>query len=248
MGVVTRMMLRLPATGRVSSPFGPRTGVGSTYHRGIDFSWMRADGVQDWNIYAAADGVIAQTSFVGGYGNLTIIDHGGGRQTWYAHQARFTRCAGQRVKAGDIIGIIGNTGASFGAHLHFEYRIHGVQVDPALHFTSTAGDGDTPIEENDMAKMIRFGYYNDGGKNRYTLINYATGRIWQTYDVADATNMSANLNETAETWSPQLAANLVALMGVIGPQPGTVQGVDEAALAESIVSQISARYTPATLS
>jgi len=68
---------------------------------------------------------------MGGYGNATVIDHGGGMATLYGHQSRIVVTAGQHVNAGDIIGYIGSTGFSTGPHLHFEVRINGNTVDPA---------------------------------------------------------------------------------------------------------------------
>src|SRR5690554_5499206 len=127
-------VLSRPSPGSITSGFGPRTGGGSSFHQGIDFSWAK-NGVQNWNIYAAADGTIEFAGYSGGFGNLIIINHGNNRKTYYAHQARFIKTSG-KVKRGDIIGIIGNTGASLGAHLHFEYRINGTPVDPMPYFSA----------------------------------------------------------------------------------------------------------------
>ncbi|MDG2111540.1 MAG: M23 family metallopeptidase, partial [Actinomycetota bacterium] len=66
----------------------------------------------------------------GGYGNLVIIDHGGGYESRYAHQEHLTVTAGDLVRAGDLIGSVGSTGNSTGPHLHFEVRRDGVSVDP----------------------------------------------------------------------------------------------------------------------
>jgi murein DD-endopeptidase MepM/ murein hydrolase activator NlpD len=66
----------------------------------------------------------------GGYGNLVIIDHGGGYETRYAHQAQLAVTAGDLVRSGDLIGYVGSTGASTGPHLHFEVRRDGESVDP----------------------------------------------------------------------------------------------------------------------
>jgi murein DD-endopeptidase MepM/ murein hydrolase activator NlpD len=66
----------------------------------------------------------------GGYGNYTCIDHGGGLSTCYAHQSSFATSVGAQVSQGDLIGYVGNTGHSYGAHLHFEVRINGAPTDP----------------------------------------------------------------------------------------------------------------------
>jgi murein DD-endopeptidase MepM/ murein hydrolase activator NlpD len=125
-GVFTR-----PGTGVVTSHFGPRFHPILKYrkmHTGLDIG--RGDGL----IRAADDGVVLLTARNGGYGKLTVVDHGtiGGRQisTLYAHQARFLVKPGQRIQSGDIIGVIGSTGLSTGPHLHFEVRDAGAIVNP----------------------------------------------------------------------------------------------------------------------
>ena len=64
------------------------------------------------------------------YGNYTIIDHGGGLSTMYAHQSAFVAKVGDTVMAGDVIGKVGSTGLSTGPHLHFEVRINGQHTSP----------------------------------------------------------------------------------------------------------------------
>ncbi len=66
----------------------------------------------------------------GPYGNNTLVDHGDGLSTFYAHQTSFAVSPGQRVKAGETIGYVGSTGYSSGPHLHFEVHINGVPHDP----------------------------------------------------------------------------------------------------------------------
>lgn len=129
--------LRRPSPGVITSGFGPRTPgkVGSTYHEGIDFGWGNG-----WTITAAAAGVVTFVGYRAGYGNLTIIDHGHGVETRYAHQSSISVVVGERVVAGEAIGVIGNTGTSAGAHLHFELWINGRKVNPMPYFTTTAGD------------------------------------------------------------------------------------------------------------
>jgi murein DD-endopeptidase MepM/ murein hydrolase activator NlpD len=98
-------------------------------HTGIDF------GHDDNVIQAADDGVVIMTVFNRAYGNMTVIDHGtiDGRHitTFYGHQSRFLVKEGQRVKKGDVIGVIGATGYATGPHLHFEVRDDGAVEDPA---------------------------------------------------------------------------------------------------------------------
>lgn len=118
-----------PVDGPITSGFGGRDiGDGYEYHPGIDI------GVPEGTpIRAAQSGTVAFTqpeASSGGYGNYTCIDHGGGLSTCYAHQTAFAVAAGQSVSQGEIIGYVGNTGYSYGAHLHFEVRIYGEVTDP----------------------------------------------------------------------------------------------------------------------
>jgi murein DD-endopeptidase MepM/ murein hydrolase activator NlpD len=80
-------------------------------------------------IAAAASGTVIYAGWMGGYGNLIIIDHGGGIATAYAHQSSFT-VGGGPVSQGQTIGYVGCTGHCYGPHLHFEVRVNGSAVDP----------------------------------------------------------------------------------------------------------------------
>jgi len=81
-------------------------------------------------VYAAAAGIIEYTGWLGGYGNLTIIDHGDGLRTYYAHLDKFYATKGQSIAKGDAIAKMGSTGRSTGPHLHFEVRRHGQPINP----------------------------------------------------------------------------------------------------------------------
>jgi murein DD-endopeptidase MepM/ murein hydrolase activator NlpD len=114
---------------RVTSPFGmrkhPVTGVQS-FHNGIDIGAPHGA-----PIYAAADGTIERTFYNAQGGNSIILKHNDGMKTGYAHLSAFKVTTGQNVKRGDVIGLIGNTGVSTGAHLHFTVRNKDGQfVDP----------------------------------------------------------------------------------------------------------------------
>ncbi|MCX6785716.1 MAG: M23 family metallopeptidase [Candidatus Komeilibacteria bacterium] len=99
------------------------------------FSW-RHTGLDIGNqmgqpTYAAEGGVVIRAGWnSGGYGNLIVIDHGNGMQTWYGHHSKIYVAVGQRVARGQVIGAIGSTGRSTGPHLHFEVRVNGVRVNP----------------------------------------------------------------------------------------------------------------------
>ncbi|WP_417800901.1 M23/M56 family metallopeptidase [Tenacibaculum sp.] len=81
-------------------------------------------------IVATADGVIAKAADQNKWGNLIVIEHSDGYQTWYAHLQKFNVTKNQAVKKGDVIGYVGNTGASLGAHLHYEVHYKEAQVNP----------------------------------------------------------------------------------------------------------------------
>jgi murein DD-endopeptidase MepM/ murein hydrolase activator NlpD len=117
-----------PVNGAVTSGFGPRTHPiygGSRMHTGLDISASSGTPIK-----AAGDGVVVMAGSNGGYGNWTMVDHGGGLATGYAHQSRIGVSVGQRVSTGQVIGYVGSTGASTGPHLHWEVRVNGNPVNP----------------------------------------------------------------------------------------------------------------------
>ena len=111
-----------PINGPLTSPFGQRWG---RLHAGIDIS--APDGTP---IRAADSGRVVMAGWSGGYGNYTCIQHTATMSTCYAHQSRLGTSSGAAVTQGQVMGYVGNTGNSFGAHLHFEVRINGSPVDP----------------------------------------------------------------------------------------------------------------------
>ncbi len=111
-----------PVSGPVTSPFGWRWG---RLHEGIDIGVSYGT-----PIHAAASGTVIYCGWESGYGNLTVLDHGGNLATAYGHQSSIAVTCGQHVSQGDVIGYVGSTGHSTGPHLHFEVRINGSPVDP----------------------------------------------------------------------------------------------------------------------
>ncbi len=87
-------------------------------------------------VIAANDGVVIKSMYVTGYGNMVMIDHGGGVSTLYGHGSELIAQTGQEVKKGDIIMKAGSTGWSTGPHLHFEVRINGTAVDSLPYITN----------------------------------------------------------------------------------------------------------------
>ena len=111
-----------PVSGPVTSPFGWRWG---RLHEGIDIGVPYGTPIR-----AAASGTVIYCGWESGYGNLTVIDHGGAIATAYGHQSSILVACGQQVTQGDVIGYVGSTGHSTGPHLHFEVRVNGIPVDP----------------------------------------------------------------------------------------------------------------------
>jgi murein DD-endopeptidase MepM/ murein hydrolase activator NlpD len=111
-----------PVSGPVVSPFGMRWG---RLHAGVDIAVPSGTPIR-----ASASGRVAIAGWVGGYGNYTCIQHGGGIATCYGHQASIGVSVGQSVRQGQVIGISDCTGHCFGPHVHFEVRVNGTPVDP----------------------------------------------------------------------------------------------------------------------
>jgi len=111
-----------PVNGPITSPFGWRWG---RMHQGIDIGVGMGTPIK-----AAAAGTVIYCGWESGYGNLTVIDHGGNLATAYGHQSSIAVACGQQVAQGDVIGYVGCTGHCTGPHLHFEVRIDGNPVDP----------------------------------------------------------------------------------------------------------------------
>jgi hypothetical protein len=141
--------LQVPVSGPITQLFGENPQIykkwGFPGHNGIDYGVP--NGTQ---ITSAAAGTINQVSFEnGGYGNYVKIAHKDGSKTfytYYAHLASAAVAAGQKVKAGQLIGYSNNTGSSTGPHLHFGLKIDGMApaykgyVDPMPYFTAGGGD------------------------------------------------------------------------------------------------------------
>ncbi len=113
-----------PTNGNLTSPFGPRWG---RMHSGLDLDLETGD-----NVHAAFEGMVRISQYHSSYGNVVVVRHNNGLETLYAHLSQRKVKPGDHVEAGDVLGLGGNTGRSYGSHLHFEVRYMGDAIDPNL--------------------------------------------------------------------------------------------------------------------
>lgn len=129
-----------PVLGSITSPFGGRqdpilgNGEGE-FHKGVDISAPYGT-----PIHATADGVVEMAGMGNGYGREVVINHGGGVATTYAHMSGFHVSAGEQVVRGQIIGYVGTSGRSTGAHVHYEVRLRNVPVNPHKYLRIAASE------------------------------------------------------------------------------------------------------------
>ncbi len=128
-----KMIWPLPGDGRIYSRFGYRvapTAGASTYHRGVDIG-----GEQGASIVAVLAGTVVKSSYSVSGGNYVEIDHGNGVVTRYLHCSKLLVSAGDQVKQGQVVALVGSTGISTGPHLHFTLILNGAYVDPLLYIS-----------------------------------------------------------------------------------------------------------------
>ncbi|MBR1769716.1 MAG: peptidoglycan DD-metalloendopeptidase family protein [Bacteroidales bacterium] len=114
-----------PVEGVLTSHFGPRR---NRFHYGTDIGLRTGSPIK-----SMFDGVVRYAKWCNGYGNLVVVRHDNGLETYYGHMSKISAKENQRVKAGDVIGLVGSTGRSTGPHLHLEIRYLGAAMDPE-HF------------------------------------------------------------------------------------------------------------------
>ena len=125
-----------PAHGWLTGYFGGRADPFSgepAFHQGLDISTEKGQPV-----YATADGQVVSASYTGDYGNLIVLRHDFGLSTRYGHLSRFNVATGATVHRGDVIGFVGSTGRSTGAHLHYEILANGKLINPLQLLTQPA--------------------------------------------------------------------------------------------------------------
>ncbi len=125
-----------PVEGRLMDGFAHRTdpfsGEGA-FHKGVDITAPTGTKVR-----TTADGVVVQSEMVaGGYGRLIIVDHGGGYQTYYAHLSKILVHAGQELRRGEVIGLVGSSGRTTSSHLHYEVRVGGAPINPYKYLANS---------------------------------------------------------------------------------------------------------------
>lgn len=119
--------LAIPVTNiEISSAFGSR---GASRHYGVDLRMPKGSPV-----LASDAGTVTKASYSGSFGNLIVINHGNGIQTYYSHCNSINVSIGQDVQKGDVIGTVGTTGNATGSHLHFEVRVNGTPQNPMNYF------------------------------------------------------------------------------------------------------------------
>jgi murein DD-endopeptidase MepM/ murein hydrolase activator NlpD len=128
LNTIRYLPLGRPIKGSITSRFGKRKDPlnrRSAFHTGTDIRGKKGE-----PIYATADGVVTKSFRNGGYGNFVVIDHGNGYTTSFAHMQKYLVHKGDRVKRGQLIGKVGNTGRSTGSHLHYEITLNNKPINP----------------------------------------------------------------------------------------------------------------------
>ena len=114
-----------PVSGTISSRFGVRSSIRSSAHTGLDIATSKGTPIK-----AAASGTVSFSGWKGSYGNLLVISHANGVQTYYGHCSALYVSAGTSVSQGQTVAAVGSTGNSTGPHLHLEIRVNGVAYNP----------------------------------------------------------------------------------------------------------------------
>ncbi|MCI8443667.1 MAG: M23 family metallopeptidase [Clostridia bacterium] len=114
-----------PVSGIITSRFGAGSSMRRSSHTGLDIATSTGTSIK-----AAASGTVTFSGYKGSYGNMIVISHGNGLQTYYAHCSKLYVSAGTNVSQGQTIAAVGSTGNSTGPHLHLEVRVNGVAYNP----------------------------------------------------------------------------------------------------------------------
>jgi len=118
-------------------------------HQGVDYAAPTGTPAQ-----SVGDGVVDFAGVQGGFGNMVIVNHGGNHSTAYAHLSRIQVRKGQTVQKGQVVGAVGSTGWSTGPHLHFEFRVGGVHVDPQKIIQMAQSTPISPAEKPRFKSLV----------------------------------------------------------------------------------------------
>jgi murein DD-endopeptidase MepM/ murein hydrolase activator NlpD len=169
----------------MTSGFGYRHGRN---HNGVDLDLEEGD-----TIRAAFDGKIRYAQYhENGFGNLVIIRHYNGLETYYGHASKLLVGPNQDVKAGDPIALGGNTGHSYGAHLHFEVRFYDVPIDPELIF-----DFEHKVIDENL--LVHRGIFVEGGYRSTAQVNDGQGTVGTTTPNTGGGTSNSTTSSSAKT-------------------------------------------------
>ena len=186
---------------RISSRFGPRR---RRLHYGIDLAMPTGT-----PIYSTFDGTIRVAKWNKSYGNLIVIRHDNGLETYYAHLSRIQVKPGQEVKAGEQIGLAGNTGRSYGSHLHFETRYLGAAINPDVIIDFS--DGGHKLK-SDTLQLTASCFRKKGNSNQY-----AGGGSSQYYRVRKGDTLGAIARRNGTTVNKLCRLNGLKKTSIIRP-------------------------------
>jgi len=195
----------IPFDGRITSGFGYRSGRN---HNGVDIDLEEGD-----TIRAAFDGKVRYSQWHdNGFGNLVIIRHYNGLETYYGHSSKLLVAPNQEVKAGDPIALGGNTGHSYGAHLHFEVRFYDVPIDPELIFNFKYKS----VHDN---LLVHKGVFVNGGYS-------STARVDDVHSTtSSSSNSSSSSNKTHKVRSGDTLGKIAIQYGTTVSKLCSLNGI-----------------------
>ena len=191
-----------------TSHYGPRR---RRFHYGLDLAMHTGE-----PIYAAFDGVVRFSKYNSSYGHLIVIRHDNGLETYYAHLSKRHVTPGTRVRAGEEIGLCGNTGRSRGSHLHFEIRYNGNAMNPEDVIsceTRTLIKPNLRLTRDSFRKVAKRGYSNQSSKSRVG--NYSNGG--KTYKIRTGDTLSRIAKRNGTTVSRLCQLNGIKENTVLKP-------------------------------
>lgn len=180
-----------PARAVPTSHFGPRR---RRFHYGLDLGLPTGE-----PIYAAFDGVVRFSKYNNSYGHLIVIRHDNGLETYYAHLSKRHVTPGMRVRAGELIGLCGNTGRSRGSHLHFEIRYMGNAMNPENVMDCATRDLISPtitLTSASFRKVAKPGASNSSTSASHSTGNYSGGGQYYKVRTGDTLSRIAQRNGT----------------------------------------------------